>query len=256
MIFVMRIKSATVAGLLLWLSLAAGLELPSMCKPQVAMANQAIKQPANFHVHGPMSEHMQDGSQTIESMYDKADQLKDYSCQFEITVFKKDTAVEERGNLHYKKPRMLRSEETGPYHNGAVVTLRKDGKARAHYGGALKFFTVTLSPEDQRLNASNGYPMKDSDFLSLAAFLKNWLAEGIKSRVTGQPVAVEAVDKPVLILEMYRQNEAQSVLKRIFLDPETHLPVRWDDFDYDFPSLSRWHNIKANIGLSEELFDL
>lgn len=240
------------------LVMAASAAVPALSKQPIAMANGSNwAAPPNFSSHGPMIQNMKDGSEFVDRMLYHADQLKDYSCEFEITVFKKPSGItNEKGKLHFKKPRMMRSEETGDFHNGAVVVLRKDGKARAHYGGALKFFTVTVSPDDSRLLASNGYPMKDSDFVSLATYLKNWLSQGIKSRVTSTPVSVDHVPKPTYILEMYRAQDPNSVLKRIYIDPETNLPVRWDDHDYPNPSLSRWSDVKTNVGLNDDLFEM
>lgn len=239
------------------LFLAAAAALPVSMGDSVVMAiSNSDGRPANFSEKGPMFEGMIDGSSVIQSMYEKADKIKDYSCNFEIDVFKKSTTVREKGKFYFKKPRMMRSEEHGEYHPGAVVVFRRDGTVRAHYGGWMKIFTATVDPNDSRLLASNGYPMKGTDFLSLAAFLKNWLAEGIKSRITPDPVAVEGISKKVLVLEMYRPSKPQFVLKKVYLDPATLLPMRWDDHDYANPSLSKWTDIKTNLGLSDDLFDL
>lgn len=232
--------------------------MPASSKLPAGRANSAAAKqaPGNFSAKGPMHEGMTDGSALIEKMHKTAGEIKDYVCEFEITVYKQAATSVEKGLLYFKQPRMLRSEETGEYHPGAVVVIRPDGKARAHYGGALKFFTVTLEPDDPKLLASNGYPMKDSDFRSLTSFLKKWLADGIKSRATAEPVKVEGVDMPVYVLEMYKVNEPQAVLKRVYVHPETHLPVRWDDHDYANPSLSRWRDVKVNTSLDDHLFQL
>ncbi len=231
--------------------------VPSLADNSIVMATPAVtRPPANFSAAGPMFAGMTDGSSWIESMYQKAVDLKEYSCQFSITVFKKGSTVKEAGAFYFKQPRQMRSEENGEYHRGAVVVFRKDGTVRVHLGGALKFFTVTLQADDSRLLASNGYPMRESDFVSLVDFLKNWLVIGIKSRVTESPVTVEGVAKPVCVLEMYKPGDPHFVLKRVYLDPVSRLPVRWDDHDYAYPSLSRWKDVKANPGLPDSLFDL
>lgn len=199
---------------------------------------------------------MKDGSSFIETMLAAAEQLQDYSLEYEITVFKDSSTVKQKGLLEFKKPKLMRTEEIGSYKKGAVVVLGKDGKARGHFGGALKFLTVTMDPDNSALKAANGYPLKDSDFVSLATFLKNWLNQGFKSRVTEQPATVDGLSHVVHIVEMYRPENSQSVLKRIYVNPETHLPVRWDDHDYKDPSISTWNNVRTNIGISDEVFEI
>ncbi len=209
-----------------------------------------------FTANGPLIEQTVDGADFIEKLHRHTSALKDYSCDFEIVVYKKGETVVEKGVLYFKQPRLMRLEEKGEYKKGAVVVLGPNGKARGHLGGAMKYFTMTLEPDSSWLVASNSYPMKDSDLMSLSSFLKNWLAQGIKSRVTPEPVTIEEIGQPVHVLEMYKSSDPKTVLKRIYIDPQTNLPVRWDDHDYESPSRSKWKNLKTNIGLDDSLFKL
>jgi outer membrane lipoprotein-sorting protein len=189
-------------------------------------------------------------------MHQRAQQISDLTLEFEMIVFKKAETVREKGKFCYKKPRLIRMEEVGEYKNGAVAVISADGKARGHYGGAMKFVKLTLSPDAPELKAANGYPLKDADFLSLTNYLKQLLAAGNKSRVSEQPVSLSGISQPVVVLEIYSAHESQNVLKRIFVNPETHFPVRWDDFDYPDQSSTTWNNIKVNTGLSDKLFSM
>jgi len=58
------------------------------------------------------------------------------------------------------------------------------------------------------------------------------------------------------VLEIYGAADPENVLKRVFVDAKTKLPVRWDDYDYKTPCSSTWKNVKLNAGLSDELFKL
>jgi outer membrane lipoprotein-sorting protein len=58
------------------------------------------------------------------------------------------------------------------------------------------------------------------------------------------------------VLELFRPENKSQVLKRIWVDSVTYLPVRWDDYDFKDPSASTWRNIKSNVGLSDDLFSL
>jgi outer membrane lipoprotein-sorting protein len=103
----------------------------------------------------------------------------------------------------------------------------------------------------------HGYPMVDSDFLSLASYLKNWLKEGVRSRATKETVAHEGASNKVRVLEMYRDSNPNQVLKRVFVDSDTFLPVEWHDFEGDtLKTKSSWSDVKTNTGLSDDLFKM
>jgi outer membrane lipoprotein-sorting protein len=246
----------TYLHLFLAILLAVCASAPAPAKQSAAGTPPEHAKTLIFTANGPLIDKTVDGADFIEKLHQHTSALKDYSCEFEIVVYKKDSTVVEKGILYFKQPRLMRLEEKGDYKKGAVVVLGANGKARGHLGGAMKYFTMTLEPDSSWLVASNSYPMKDSDLMSLSAFLKNWLVQGIKSRVTEEPVTIEEIGQPVHVLEMYKSSDPKTVLKRIYIDPQTHLPIRWDDHDYENPSRSKWKNLKTNIELSEDLFKL
>ncbi len=210
----------------------------------------------HFNSGVQMVERPIDGESLITNMIEEAERLEDYSFVFEARTFKKASTVVERGNLYFKKPKLMRLEETGEFNKGSVAVIGKDGKARAHSGGLTQFVTVTLSPDSKMLDAANGDRMEDSDFLSLARHLKDRLKQGQSSRVSREPVTISGISEPSYVLELFHPNNPRLVLKRIYVDPKTKLPVRWDDYDYIYPCLSTWKNVKTNIGLSDDLFKL
>ncbi|MBX9691937.1 MAG: hypothetical protein K2Z81_06095, partial [Cyanobacteria bacterium] len=210
----------------------------------------------NFNSHGQLVESMKDGKTFIESMNRSAEELKDYTLIFETTIFKRRSTLIDKGKLSYKKPKMMRIEEIGEFNKGAVAVIGKDGKARAHGGGMTSFVTLTLSHDDKMLNAANGDKMEDSDFESLARLLKERLRQGYTSRVSEKPVTVKGVSEPTFVLELFRASEPEKIAKRVFVHPKSFLPVRWDDYDYKDPCLSKWTDVKTNIGLSDDLFKL
>ena len=230
------------------LSVGAAFEL-------VAFANEELAK-HNFNSQGPILESMKDGSAFIEKMEKEIAKLDDYSLVFETRTFKKDKTVVERGKLFFKKPKQMRIEEIGEYNKGSVAVIGKDGKARAHGGGLTSFLTVTTKPDDHMLDAANGDKMEDSDFASLARILQERLKSGQLCRVSEKPVQIEGVGELAYVLEIYHPNNPKAVLKRIYVHPETNLPLRWDDYDYKDPCLSIWKNVKANTGLADDLFKL
>lgn len=210
----------------------------------------------NFNQAGPMLPNMKDGQALISAMCADAQKLNDYSLVFETITFKKGETVSEKGNLYFKKPKLMRLEEIGDYKKGSVAVLGKDGKVRAHAGGLIKFVTLTLDPSDKQLNAANGDRMEDSDFISLSNVLRDRLKQGQLARVSDRPVATPGVGQLTMVLEIFKASEPKVVLKRVFVDPKTNLPVRWDDYDYKEPCSSTWKNVKTNIGISDELFKM
>lgn len=217
---------------------------------------EKAKETRGFNPQGQLVEEMKDGDSFIEQMYKEADKLNDYQLVYETTTFKKPNAVVESGNLYFKKPKLMRMEETGAFNKGSVAVIGKDGKARAHAGGIAGIVTLTMSPDDKMLDAANGDKMEDSDFLSLTRILKEKLKQGHSSRVSEKPVTVVGIPEPVYVLELFRPAEPKNCTKRIFVHPKSILPVRWDDYDYKDPCLSIWTNVRTNIGLSDELFKL
>ena len=241
-----------------WLCSCLLLGLPltiTLCGPE-AEAGGGRHGVVNFKPVGPLSPRMKDGAALIHHMSRHAGALNDYSLIFETITFKEKETVSEKGRLYFKKPKLMRLEEIGEYKNGSVAVIGKDGKARAHAGGLVKFITLTMNADDKQLNAANGDRMLDSDFASLAGLLERRLQEGNLARATETPAAYEGVDGQTYVLELYRQDEPEKVLKRIYVDPISYLPVRWDDYDYKTPCSSTWSAVKTNPGLKDELFDL
>ena len=200
---------------------------------------------------------MMDGASTVAEMGRAAEKLDDYALVFETVTFKKNKdTIAEKGRLFFKKPKLMRLEEIGDYQKGSIVVIGKDGKARARGGGLARFITLTMEPDDKQLNAANGDRMINSDFISLAAGLQKRLQMGQKTRVSKAPITAGGVSRPALLLELYKPADPKNVLKRLWVDPKTYLPIRWDDFDYAMPCSSTWTEIKANPGLGDEVFRL
>lgn len=242
------IQKTLVASSLLAVSVAPSIALPA--------TSEEVKAKRNFTPHGQLVEEMKDGEAFIHNMHKEANQLNDYTLTFEMRTFKKHETVVEGGKLYFKKPKLMRLEETGEFQKGAVAVIGKDGKARAHPGGISKFVTLTLSPDNKMLNAANGDRLEDCDFVSLALMLKGHLERGAQSRVSAKPVTASGLTEPVHVLEVFRPNNPKDVIKRVYVDPKSHLPVRWDDYDYKDPCLSTWKDVKTNVGLADDLFKL
>ncbi len=202
----------------------------------------------------PSQPQMTDGSAFIERMQTAADSYQSYYFEYKMTAFKHGTVVEE-GRFWFKKPRLIRLEETGPFKHGCVALLTPKGKVKAHAGGALSLITVDLAADSSYLRSANGYPMVLSDLSSLAAALTQFLKEGKSSKVTESPVQINSQSEKVFILDVY-QEPANQIYKRVAIDCKSILPVEWWDFEGGkLVSHSIWKTFKGNIPLDDKLFE-
>lgn len=67
----------------------------------------------NFDPAVQLVEQMKDGSAFIETMGKEIERLNDYSLSFSTKSFKKGSSITDAGKLYFKKPKMMRVEETG-----------------------------------------------------------------------------------------------------------------------------------------------
>ena len=221
-----------------------------------APVSEAAKQNMNFNPQGPLVEQMKDGASFIETMGKEIERLNDYSLLFETKSFKKNSSITDAGKLFFKKPKLMRVEETGEYNKGSIAVITKDGSARAKGGGLTGLVVLTLKPSDKMLDAANGDKMEDSDFASLVRILKERIKSGQSARVSEKPVTGTGVAEASYVLEIFKPSEPKVCLKRVWVHPTSYLPVRWDDYDYKDPCMSTWKSVKSNIGLSDDLFKL
>ena len=203
-----------------------------------------------------MSDDCEDGTQFIDKMCSVADGMDNYSSAYQMVVYKANQTINEAGVFSYKKPRLMHVEvDKGPK-KGSVAVLALDGKVHGHLGGALKFFRAAVSPDSELVRAANGFPMVGTDFYSLAAYLKNMLKEGDHSRVSKHTVETNKTGVPAEVVDLYTTKFGKDLLlKRVYVDPRTYLPVYWEDYiDGKLWSESSWRNLKTNVEFPENFF--
>ena len=225
---------------------------------QLAPAKDKKMLTALSSITGIQSQEMtRDGADFLREMAQAADNVKSYTFQSHMTVFKGDKSIEENSRFYFKKPRQLRAEELGPFKKGSVAVLLKNGKVRGHLGGLMSKFTATVDPDSEWVTSANGYPLVDSDFYGMSQVMINFVKQGKKSLVTESPVTVNGQPAPVYVLELYADANKNELMKRAYIDPKTLLPVEW--FDYKDGKLfahTRWQDVRINVDLSDSLFDI
>lgn len=203
------------------------------------------------------AEGMSGGSAFIDSLQKTAANLKQYSLHYRMLVFKsKKKPQEETGVFYFKQPRLMRSEVMSGQRKGALAVLGADGKVRGHLGGMLKLFNATVSSDSQWAKLLNGYPMVNSDYLSLAAYLKNMVKSGNSSLVSREPVSNKHVTQKTYVLEVVHRTPTGDVLiKRVFVDPQSNLPVAWEDYTNGrLSALTLWSQVNLKADISDQTF--
>lgn len=227
--------------------------LPVQAQPAAAPGKSAPR-PSTALVGGRPEIGMKDGNQLIESMLKAAESYSDYVFEFEMTAYKNGTTVE-HGKFYFKKPRLIRLEEMGPFRKGSVAVLTASGNVKGHTGGGLGFLVVDLSPRSSLLRSANGYPMVDSDLTSLAQALKKFVAEG-KTAYMAENQTTTSNGTRVEMLEIYLEHDGP-IYKRVAVDAKTLLPVEWWDYENGkLVSHSTWDKFQGNIGLDENTFTI
>lgn len=197
-----------------------------------------------------------DGKVFIDRMVKAAGDLNDYSFLYEMNVFKKSRVVSQRGTLDYKKPSKMRIEVIDGPNDGSVAVMTQPGKVKGHLGGVLSIFSGTVSDRSSYLLSINGWPMVDSDFLSLAQALRNYVYnDGKVSKVTSDPIEWQD-GKRYFVVELYEASPKR-LWKRIAVDPGNLLPCYWVDYqEGQIWTYSLWKNVRLNPGIADSVFKL
>ncbi len=206
-----------------------------------------------------ISNDVQNGSALIDNMLAAASALSVYSADYKMKVYKDRQILNEEGTFYFSKPKLLRMEVKQGARKGSVALLAKDGKVHGHLGGLMKYFNGTVPIDSDMAKAINGFPMADTDFYSLASYLKNMLKQGDLSLCSIEAKQTDKTNEPALILDVYSSIKPSKklLLKRIYVNSKTYLPVYWEDYiDGKIWSEAKWQNIHANLKLSENFFRL
>jgi outer membrane lipoprotein-sorting protein len=226
---------------------------PAAAKPQ--SANKQLISSSTPMQRDLSVDRTTDGRDFLKAMNDAANALTNYTFDYETDVYKGGKTIQQEGKFYFKEPRQIRVQMTGAYKRGAEAVLMKDGRVRGHLGGALAPFVITLQPNSDMLLGANGYPLVDSDFLSMAQVMTNFVSKGVSCRVTETPVVVDSQPRKMYVIEF--QKNANELFKRAYVDPQNMLPTEW--FDYDSGKLfarTTWRNFKNNAGLKDDFFKL
>lgn len=183
----------------------------------------------------------------LQMINQKFSTLKDYQCQVVNTKYTTSAAKQDGHKYFFKKPHLIRLEVNIGKDKGAVAVYNKAGKVRAHAGGLLSIITITMEPNDKRLQDSDGSTFVDSHLGGTIKDIEKAIADG---KVTITP---PQGDQKAYQLQIERTNRKDI----IFIDAQLLLPMVWDTYkDGKLASKTEWKNLQVDIGVEEKLFSL
>lgn len=173
--------------------------------------------------------------------------LKDYQCQMTDTKYKAGKPSVESRTYYFKKPQLIRVEITAGSDKGAVAVYNSAGKVRAHAGGILGLFTITMEPNDKRLQDDDGSTFVDSH---LGGSIRD-----LEQAMTGATVNVTEVTQSRKLYQVEITRPTKRVV--VLVDAQQMLPIQWDTFvNGQLQFRTEWQNLRADVGVADSLFSL
>jgi outer membrane lipoprotein-sorting protein len=184
----------------------------------------------------------------LTALHNRLDSLQDYQYQNIYIRNRNGTKTTEGYNYFFKKTNLIRLEVTDGKDKGSLAILTATGKVRARAGGVLSLFTVTLEPNDKRLQNEDGFTIADSGLQKIIKEIESRLIGNSSSRV----VVVNSEKK------LYQlQIDRDSFREKILIDMQTRLPIEWQTTQNgQFYAQIYWNNWQVNSGLPDSLFEL
>ncbi|MBA3316412.1 MAG: DUF1571 domain-containing protein [Planctomycetota bacterium] len=208
-----------------------------------------------------------------EQSRDAAKELKDYRALFTKREMVKGRMYASQMQMKFRsEPMSVYLRFVNPEHAGREVLYvegRNNGQMLAHDTGLKAIVgTVALDPNGEMALAEARYPVTRIGLANLAQGIAlQWEKEAAygESDVKYYPDA-KFGEQPVLVVESthpIRRNQFRSAITRLWLDKETRLPVRVQQ--YDFPTAPggkpvlvedySYTNVEPNVELTENDFD-
>lgn len=174
--------------------------------------------------------------------------LNDYQCSVVSTGYKTGQPKVNSHDFYFKKPKLIRLEVTGGSDKGARCVLMANGKVRAHAGGILSVFKITMEPDDKRLRDKDGSTFVESHLGGTINDIEKALVGATSAVVTeverGRKLYLLTIDRP-------------GKRDQIFIDAQLLLPAEWHTTrDGRISSITEWRNLRVNVGLADSLFQL
>ena len=199
------------------------------------------------------------GTALLDELVRHVDTLGAYKYDASLEAHKGRKVVRASGTFYFKPPSAVRMEvKDYGSKSGCILVRSHDGKIRGKGGPQMLGIKMTLTPDSRLLQMPNGLSVTDSDLASLFMRLKKQAASGCKIVSAAQPIRVESIGTPVIVLESQVAGDSgTAILDRVYIDPSRKLPLQWDLFEKgNFLSRSRFQNYQVNARWDDSKFTL
>lgn len=163
------------------------------------------------------------------------------------------------GTFYYKPIDLMRVEvKQFGSKSGSVLVRDAEGKIKAKGGPPMLGIKMSLTPNSRLLQMPNGFSAFDCNLSALYERLKKEISSGYKLVWAEQPVQLENVERPAIVIESQAASDSGTkVVDRIFFDPILKVPVQWDQFENGkFHARSKFQNYQTNLKLDDSVFTL
>ena len=196
------------------------------------------------------------GTPLMDEMVRHVKDMGDYKFDGTVNSVKGEKVVRATGIFYYKPANEIRVEvKDYGSKSGSILVKTKDGKVIGKGGKSMLGMKMTLSPDSRLAMMPNGVSAVQCDLMSLLDRIKREVGSSGKLVTSGEPVKVESLPNPVIILE--GQLPGESMATRIFIDPSQKLPIQWDLFDGGkFSSRCMFKSYEAKENWDDSQFQL
>ena len=196
------------------------------------------------------------GTPVMDELVRHVKEMGEYKFDGTVNAVKGEKVTKATGIFYYKPANEIRVEvKDYGSKSGSILVKTKDGKVVGKGGKSMLGMKMNLTPDSRLAMMPNGVSAVQCDLMSLLDRIKREVGSSGKLVTSGEPVKVESLPNPVIILE--GQLPGESMATRIFIDPSQKLPIQWDLFnDGKFSSRCLFKSYEAKENWDDSQFEL
>ncbi len=228
-----------------WMLTLAGL---LMGFPALAPAQDTSTETPESAVDTVQSDPRAEVREAVAALEQALSGIESYTCILESYVKARDGKEEHKEYEYafvrpgYVKMKVIRGGK------GEVFYDPTTGKARGRKPGMLSVIRLTLDVNDKRITSIRGHRVDETSWFYLLESWKTYVeqADSVALRKEGNTLVLEAYGIP--------ENPYDEVAMRLYLDAQTHLPLKFEALDANGEVVHRvaYRDVKLNPGLKPD----
>ncbi len=181
----------------------------------------------------------------------------DYKVKMKLSAV--DNEEKQNQIIWYSKD-AIKLEQLGPFNKGAIIVIsqkEKEKKIRAHLGGKLSFFVVSLSDDSSWLKGVTGDTAHYVDFESILKACEHAMDKHLKDykiKIEGNEyIVVAKIDKKDVKFDFIKEEDEY----RFTFDKKDLNLIKLERFkDGNLLNTVEWYELETNLKFKKEIFDL